>query len=81
MGKGMEIAVVYRDADIAQRVRSFLMREHFKTLHNLEVSVSNGELTFRGEVTSFYEKQIAFSISQKTPGVRMFIDEISVKPN
>ena len=78
MGKGMEIAVVYRDEDVAIRVREFLQREHFPTLHWLDVDVVNGELTLRGEVVSFYEKQIAMSISQRTPGVQVFVDKISV---
>lgn len=78
MGKGMEIAVVYRDEDVAQRVREFLQREHFPTLHDLEIDVRGGELTLRGEVSSFYEKQIAMSISQRTPGVLVFVDRIIV---
>lgn len=78
MGKGIEIAVVYRDEDVALRVRDFLLRQHFPSLHELDINIDNGELTLRGEVKSFYEKQIAMSICQRVPGVLCFNDKISV---
>ncbi|QEG23450.1 BON domain-containing protein [Mariniblastus fucicola] len=78
MGKGMEFAVAYRDEDITKRVRDFLARQHFPALQELEIETARGELTVRGEVLSFYEKQIAMSICQRVPGVRVFVDEILV---
>lgn len=78
MGKGLEIAVVYRDEDIALRVRGFLARQHFPTLQELDLEVERGELTLRGSVRSFYEKQVAMSICRRVPGVLTFIDEVAV---
>lgn len=78
MGKGIEIAVVYRDEDIAFRVRGFIARHHFRSLQELDLDVKSGELTLRGKVGSFYEKQIAMSICRRVPGVLTFVDEVSV---
>jgi len=78
MGKGLEIAAVYRDGDIALRVEDFLSRQHFPSFQNLDLEVSQGTLTVRGQVKSFYEKQIAMSICQHVPGVLQFVDEIAV---
>jgi osmotically-inducible protein OsmY len=78
MGKGMEIATVYRDEDVGLRVRDFLLRQHFPTLHELDISIEDGALTLQGQVGSFYEKQIAISICQRVPGVLIFIDKIAV---
>ncbi len=78
MGKGLEMAVVYRDADVAIRVEDFLSRQHFPSFQNLDLEVMYGKLTVRGIVRSFYEKQVAMSVCQKVPGVQQFVDEIVV---
>jgi len=78
MGKGMEIATVYRDEDVGLRVRDFLLRQHFLTLHELDIAINDGALTLQGQVNSFYEKQIAMSICQRVPGVLVFVDKITV---
>lgn len=78
MGKGMEIATVYRDEDVARRVKDFLLRQHFPALQNLDISIDDGALTLHGKVGSFYEKQIAISICQRVPGVQLLIDQIAV---
>lgn len=81
MGKGIEMAVVYRDEDIAIRVQDFLRRQHFPSLQELDLEVNSGTLTLRGVVKSFYEKQVAMSICQRVPGVVLFIDEVGVESN
>ena len=78
MGKGLEMAVVYRDDDIALRVEDFLSRQHFPSFQNLDLEVTHGKLTVRGQVRSFYERQIAMSVCQHVPGVLQFVDEIAV---
>lgn len=78
MGKGLEIAVVYRDDDVARRAQTFLSRQHFPALQNLELKVERGELRLIGTVGSFYEKQIAMSVCQRVPGVLAFVDEVKV---
>lgn len=78
MGKGMEIAVVYRDKDVARRAQDFLERQHFPALQDLELEVERGELTLVGTVGSFYEKQVAMSVCQRVPGVLAFVDEVKV---
>lgn len=78
MGKGMEIAVVYRDNDVARRAQNFLACQHFPSLQDLELEVERGELTLIGTVGSFYEKQVAMSVCQRVPGVLAFVDEVKV---
>jgi osmotically-inducible protein OsmY len=78
MGKGMEVAVIYRDEDIALRVEEFLSRQHFPSFQQLDIEVTQGKLTVRGGAESFYEKQVAMSVCQHVPGVLQFVDEISV---
>ncbi len=79
MGKGLEFALVYRDGDIAIRVEEFLSRQHFPSFQQLELEVFDGKLTVRGQVTSYYEKQVAMSVCQQVPGVLQFVDEIGVE--
>jgi len=78
MGKGIEMAVVYRDEDIELRVKEFLSRQHFPALQLLDLEIEQGELTVHGEVCSFYEKQVAMSICQSVPGVVVYVDRITV---
>lgn len=81
MGKGMEIAVVYRDEDVKRRVKEFFSRQHFPSLQLLDLKIEQGELTVRGEVCTFYEKQVAMSICQSVPGVLVYVDRIKVAAN
>ena len=79
MGKGLEIAVVYRDADVVLRVEDFLARQHFPSFQDLNLEVNQGRLTVSGQVRSFHEKQVAMTVCQRVPGVQQFIDKIQVR--
>lgn len=78
MGKGKELGTIYCDEDVAHRVEEFLSRQHFPTIQQLGIVVEQGELTVRGCVESFYEKQVAMTVCQQVPGVLMLVDEIEV---
>lgn len=78
MSNGLKETSSNRDEDVAIRVWEFLQRQHFRTLHDLKISVDEGALTLEGIVGSFYEKQIALTICKRTPGVQSFVDEIKV---
>jgi len=80
MDKGLrtEEIIIDGDEDIAIQVWECLQRQHLPTLDNLDISFKLGELTLRGTVASFYEKQIAMSACKNIPGVEIFIDQISV---
>lgn len=78
MSNGLKASSSDRDEDIAIRVWEFLRRQHFRALHDLKISVTEGTLTLEGTVGSFYEKQIALTICKRTLGVQNFVDEIKV---
>ena len=68
----------YSDAEIAQRVRTFLQSRHFPGFRNLQVDVNNGLVSLSGHVRSFYEKQVALNTCQRVAGVLSLIDHVRV---
>jgi osmotically-inducible protein OsmY len=68
----------YSDAEIAQRVRTFLTSRHFPAFRALEVDVHNGLVSLRGHVRTFYEKQVALNSCRRVAGVLALDDQIKV---
>jgi osmotically-inducible protein OsmY len=78
MGKGKEVSTFYRDDEVKKRVVNFLHTSHFPVFRNFDVQVDSGEVTVRGRVDSFYEKQIAMTTCQNVAGVMAIVDQIDV---
>lgn len=78
MGKGLDIADVYRDEDIVRRVSKFLSLQHFPCFERLQLGIEKGSLTIRGHVGTYYEKQVALTTCQQVPGVLQLVDRIDV---
>ncbi len=66
------------DRDLERRVASHLADRHKPALRQLAVEVTNGTVTLRGRVHSFYEKQLCQECCRRVAGVVQFIDAIDV---
>lgn len=65
------------DGDLAHRVANFL-GQHFPRLRTVEVQASQGVVTIRGHVNSFYERQLCINCCQRVAGVVRLNDEVNV---
>lgn len=66
------------DQELERRVRGTLAGRAYASLKRLDVEAANGTITLRGQVASFYEKQIAFSSCQGLTGVLRIVDFVGV---
>jgi osmotically-inducible protein OsmY len=66
------------DRDLERRVKGFLYAKHMPGLRNLQVEASNGTVILRGQVGSFYEKQLGHQCCRRVAGVQKLIDSIDV---
>lgn len=66
------------DRDLEQRVIGYLARRHVPSLRQLAVEARNGTVTIRGQVRSFYEKQLSSHCCRRVAGVLQIVDEIDV---
>lgn len=66
------------DRDLERRIMNYLARRHVPGLRQLEVKASNGTVTLRGQVRSFYEKQLSQHCCRRVAGVMKLIDAIDV---
>jgi osmotically-inducible protein OsmY len=65
-------------SDLVRRVRNFLAARQYSSLRQLSVEAQGGEVTLRGQVGSYYEKQLSLLLSSRVAGVTRLIDEIAV---
>ena len=70
--------VASADRAIATQIVSHLADSNRANLRRLSVDVHAGEVTLRGSVGSFYEKQIAIQICRILPGIDRLIDALEV---
>ena len=66
------------DEDLRRRIVVFLFQRNEPALRRIEVDVSNGRVDIRGEVESFYLKQLCLSCCQRVAGVLQVVDEVEV---
>ena len=66
------------DRDLEQRIVGYLARRHVPSLRQLAVEARNGIVTIRGQVRSFYEKQLSSHCCRRVAGVVQLVDEIDV---
>jgi osmotically-inducible protein OsmY len=74
----MECSSNDADRDLERRIVNYLARRHLPGLRQLEVRANNGTVTLRGQVRSFYEKQLGQHCCQRVAGVRKLVDAIDV---
>ncbi len=66
------------DSDLRRRVKTFLSISHRPGLRALEVEARGGVVRLRGNVKTFYEKQLSAQLAQRVAGVVRLIDEVIV---
>ena len=66
------------DRELERRVLSF-MGQRFTRTRPIEVQASQGVVTIRGDVRTFYERQLLISCCQRVAGVVRVNDELRVK--
>ena len=67
------------DFDLERRVTNYLHSKQMRTLRDVSVDADNGTVVLRGEVDSFYEKQLCLNCTRRVAGVVELIDEILVR--
>ncbi|MCA9266963.1 MAG: BON domain-containing protein [Planctomycetales bacterium] len=67
------------DMDLVQRVRNFLLSKQMRSLRHVDVAANEGRVVLRGQVGSFYEKQLCLNCARRVAGVAELVDEISVQ--
>ena len=63
---------------LASRITTQLAETNRANLRRLTVNVRAGEVTVRGSVGSFYERQIAIQTCREMPGIGQVIDAVEV---
>jgi osmotically-inducible protein OsmY len=66
------------DLGIRRRVLDYLASLQIPSLRQVRVVVKNGTLMVRGEVHTFYQKQLLLSCRTRVPGITNVIDEVQV---
>jgi hypothetical protein len=66
------------DRDLLRRVKTFLSTSHRPGLRALEVEAHGGVVRLRGNVRTFYEKQLSVQLTRRVAGVVRLIDEVMV---
>lgn len=67
------------DEELQQRVLLFLTGSNLPALRHLKVNVDGDTVTLRGQVQTFYEKQLAVEFSKRVAGVIRVVDAIDVR--
>jgi hypothetical protein len=68
------------DTELSRRILAALQDRHVPSLRNVKIEPQDGALFLRGQVHSFYAKQIAHHSARLLAGNIRVIDEISVIP-
>ncbi len=68
----------FSDADVGQRVCSYLNSKHFPRFRDLTVEVARGVVTLTGRLDSFHERQVALNSCRRVAGVLELVDAITV---
>lgn len=70
-----------RDEEIAGHVRTRLLACGYWSIRELECRVSDGILTLRGFVESWFQKQVAQETVRSISGVRSIVNLVAVDPD
>jgi len=66
------------DSLLALQIAMQLAESNWASLKRLSVNVSGGEVTLRGSVGSFHEKQIAIQACRLLAGIDRLVDAVEV---
>jgi osmotically-inducible protein OsmY len=66
------------DEDLRARVSNFLVQRNMSSLRRIGVEAKDGLVTLRGNVRSFYEKQLCLNCAKHVAGVVRLVDNIDV---
>ena len=67
------------DLDLTHRVERYLHSKQVRSLRDVSVDVKAGRVVLRGEVGSFYEKQLCLNCTRRVAGDLDLVDEILVR--
>ena len=73
------LASADHDNELQRRVRDYLAAQSRPALRAVQIHVTNGTVTLRGHVHSFYEKQLSIHLAARVAGVRRLQDELTVQ--
>ena len=65
--------------DLERRITNFLSNRHVSSLRQLRIEANSGVVTIRGQVKSFYEKQLGQTLARHVAGVLRIVDEVEVE--
>ena len=71
--------LVVCDRELEHLVAHCLNERHMAALRYIAVRASEGTVTLRGTVTSFYQKQLCIQACRDVPGVTGLVDEVEVE--
>jgi osmotically-inducible protein OsmY len=71
-------SVATADRLLACQISAHLAETNRANLRRLSVDVSGGEVTLRGNVSTFHEKQIAIQTCRMLAGIDRLIDAVEV---
>ena len=66
------------DRDLERRVAHYLAERSVPALRRVAVEAREGQVTLRGRVGSFYEKQLLLNCFHAVPGVLGIVDNVDV---
>lgn len=67
-----------RDRDLERQITQLLADRHCHSLRRLHVQARDGIVTLRGQVRSFYEKQMSHVCCRGVDGVVRMVDAVDV---
>jgi BON domain len=76
----LPLGAVTEDDLLERRVRAYLSGLQMPALRALYVEARNGVVTIRGQVSTFYERQLSQHLARRVAGVRKIVDLVVVRP-
>jgi osmotically-inducible protein OsmY len=73
-----EIQVPLNDIELETRITASLVSQHVPSLRNASVEARGDSVVLRGEVNSFYAKQLSHHSALRLAGSTRVIDEVRV---
>jgi osmotically-inducible protein OsmY len=64
--------------DLRRRVLNYIVGHKLPTLNRIAVEADRGTVVLRGQVHSYYQKQLCLNCCRRVAGVYQLIDEITV---
>ena len=68
-----------RDSELERRIRLRFAQSNLPALRRLDVASDDDQVILSGQVATFYERQLAISLSRHVAGVIYVIDNITVQ--